>query len=101
MHPLFTAFLDGAEATGIPRFDSANGALMEADSGCAVRDENIRDGDTMTCVHRAETAACRKEKLLLALPVDEDPMNHSVAAPASTSSTPTGTSPNTARACPS
>ncbi|MFJ6018847.1 GMC family oxidoreductase [Nocardiopsis alba] len=44
VHPLFTAFLDGAEAAGIPRFDSANGVLMEKDSGCAVRDENIHDG---------------------------------------------------------
>ncbi|MEU3230839.1 GMC family oxidoreductase [Nocardiopsis alba] len=44
VHPLFTAFLDGAEENGIPRFDSANGVLMEEDSGCAVRDENIHDG---------------------------------------------------------
>ncbi|MFE8005951.1 hypothetical protein [Streptomyces sp. NPDC057418] len=27
----------------------------------------------MTCVHRAETAACRKEKLLLGLPADDGP----------------------------
>ncbi|WP_158892739.1 GMC family oxidoreductase [Amycolatopsis anabasis] len=44
VHPLFTAFLDGAEAAGIPRFDSPNGALMEKDTGCAVRDENIHAG---------------------------------------------------------
>lgn len=52
VHPLFTAFLDGAEATGIPRFDSANGALMEADSGCSVRDENIHDGVRQTPFRR-------------------------------------------------
>ncbi|WP_069774272.1 hypothetical protein [Streptomyces agglomeratus] len=27
----------------------------------------------MTCVHRAETAVCRKEKLLLGLPADDGP----------------------------
>ncbi|WP_086764813.1 hypothetical protein [Streptomyces bobili] len=27
----------------------------------------------MTCVHRAETAECRKEKLLLGLPADDGP----------------------------
>ncbi|WP_016905572.1 GMC family oxidoreductase [Streptomyces xiaopingdaonensis] len=52
VHPLFTAFLDGAEATGMSRFDSANGALMEADSGCAVRDENIHDGVRQTPFRR-------------------------------------------------
>lgn len=48
VHPLFTAFLDGAEATGIPRFGSANGVLMEANSGGAVREENIHDGVRQT-----------------------------------------------------
>ncbi|GAA2066456.1 GMC family oxidoreductase N-terminal domain-containing protein [Streptomyces albiaxialis] len=52
VHPLFTAFLDGAEATGIDRFDSANGALMETDSGCAVRDENIHNGVRQTPFRR-------------------------------------------------
>jgi choline dehydrogenase len=52
VHPLFTAFLDGAEAAGIPRFDSPNGVLMEASSGCAVRDENIHDGVRQTPFRR-------------------------------------------------
>ena len=52
VHPLFTAFLDGAEAAGIPRFDSANGTLMEANSGCAVRDENIHNGVRQTPFRR-------------------------------------------------
>ncbi|MDJ1137220.1 GMC family oxidoreductase [Streptomyces iconiensis] len=52
VHPLFSAFLDGAEATGISRFDSANGAMMEKDSGCAVRDENIHDGVRQTPFRR-------------------------------------------------
>ncbi|MFE2936238.1 GMC family oxidoreductase [Streptomyces sp. NPDC059278] len=52
VHPLFTAFLDSAEATGIPRFGSANGVLMEANSGGAVRDENIHDGMRQTPFRR-------------------------------------------------
>lgn len=44
VHPLFSAFLDGAESAGATRYDSANGELMEASSGCAVREENIHDG---------------------------------------------------------
>ncbi|MCW4459924.1 GMC family oxidoreductase [Microbacterium sp. MPKO10] len=44
VHPLFTSFLDGAEAVGIPRFDSSNGILMESAFGSAVREENIHDG---------------------------------------------------------
>ncbi|MEU4203312.1 GMC family oxidoreductase N-terminal domain-containing protein [Streptomyces sp. NPDC045470] len=48
VHPLFTAFLDGAEATGVSRFDSSNGALMEKDAGCSVRDENYHAGVRQT-----------------------------------------------------
>ncbi|MFG2550059.1 integrase SAM domain protein [Streptomyces sp. NPDC048581] len=36
-------------------------------------DTDIHHGEAMTCVHRAETAACRKEKLLLGLPDDDGP----------------------------
>ncbi|WP_406447093.1 hypothetical protein OG782_00075 [Streptomyces sp. NBC_00876] len=32
----------------------------------------------MTCVHRAETAACGKEKLLLGLPADDGPDEESL-----------------------
>ena len=52
VHPLFAAFLDAAEGTGIPRFDSPNGALMETRSGCAVRDENIHNGVRQTPFRR-------------------------------------------------
>lgn len=52
VHPLFTAFLDGAETTGLPRFDSPNGAMMEENSGCAVRDENNHDGVRQTPFRR-------------------------------------------------
>ena len=52
VHPLFTAFLDGAETTGIPRFDSPNGVLMETNSGGAVRDENIHNGVRQTPFRR-------------------------------------------------
>ncbi|MEV0275654.1 GMC family oxidoreductase N-terminal domain-containing protein [Streptomyces sp. NPDC050610] len=45
VHPLFSTMLDAAEAQGIPRFDSANGALMEQARGCSVRDENIEAGE--------------------------------------------------------
>ncbi|MFI2369907.1 site-specific integrase [Streptomyces sp. NPDC018833] len=39
----------------------------------AQTDTDIHHGEAMTCVHRAETAACRKEKLLLGLPADDGP----------------------------
>ncbi|MFG2440795.1 hypothetical protein [Streptomyces sp. NPDC048508] len=36
-------------------------------------DPDIHHGDAMTCVHRVETAECRKEKLALGLAVDSGP----------------------------
>ncbi|MEU3175273.1 MULTISPECIES: hypothetical protein [unclassified Streptomyces] len=36
-------------------------------------DTDIHHGEAMACVHRAETAECRKEKLLLGLPADDGP----------------------------
>ncbi|MCX5327915.1 MULTISPECIES: hypothetical protein [unclassified Streptomyces] len=39
----------------------------------AQTDIDIHHGEAMTCVHRAETAACRKEKLLLGLPAGDGP----------------------------
>ncbi|MGW7363932.1 site-specific integrase [Streptomyces sp. NPDC054841] len=36
-------------------------------------DPDIHHGEAMTCVHRAETAACRKEKVALGLPADSGP----------------------------
>lgn len=36
-------------------------------------DPDIHHGEAMTCVHRAETAACRKERHALGLPADGGP----------------------------
>ncbi|MFE6667345.1 hypothetical protein ACFVFH_27755 [Streptomyces sp. NPDC057697] len=36
-------------------------------------DTDIHRSEAMTCVHRAETAECREEKLLLGLPADDGP----------------------------
>ncbi|GAX58587.1 integrase SAM domain protein [Streptomyces olivochromogenes] len=36
-------------------------------------DPDIHHGEAMTCVHRAETAVCNKEKLALGLPADSAP----------------------------
>ncbi len=36
-------------------------------------DPDIHHGDAMTCVHRAETAECRREKLALGPPADSGP----------------------------
>lgn len=36
-------------------------------------DTDIHHGEAMTCVYRVETAMCRKEKLLLGLPADDEP----------------------------
>jgi choline dehydrogenase len=43
-HPFFTAMLEGAESTGLRRFENPNGRMMEADGGCAVTDEIVRGG---------------------------------------------------------
>ncbi|WP_424921737.1 site-specific integrase [Streptomyces sp. wa1] len=46
-------------------------------------DTDIHHGEAMTCVHRAETAECRKEKLLLGLAADngpDDSLCHSTCA---------------------
>lgn len=67
----------------------------------AQTDTDIHHGDAMTCVHRAEPRHAARRSSCSGCPPTTDPMNHSAAAPASTSPTPTGTSPNTARACPS
>ncbi|WP_218136593.1 GMC family oxidoreductase [Actinacidiphila guanduensis] len=48
VHPLFTSYLDAAQSVGLPRFDSSNGAMMEKDTGCAVREENIHAGQRQT-----------------------------------------------------
>ncbi|MEI9983942.1 MAG: GMC family oxidoreductase [Aliidongia sp.] len=43
-HPFAFAVLDAAEAAGLPRFENANGKLMESNAGCAVADEIILEG---------------------------------------------------------
>jgi choline dehydrogenase len=43
-HPFFTAMLEGAESTGLRRFENPNGRMMEAEGGCAVTDEIVREG---------------------------------------------------------
>ena len=44
LHPFFSAALEAAESTGLKRFENPNGRMMEADSGCAVVDEIVKDG---------------------------------------------------------
>ncbi len=41
-HPFFSALLDGAKSTGRRRFESQNGRMMEAEGGCAVVDEIVK-----------------------------------------------------------
>jgi choline dehydrogenase-like flavoprotein len=43
-HPFSFALLEGAASVGLPCFSNANGRIMEADAGCALIDETIRDG---------------------------------------------------------
>ena len=42
--PAALALLEAAQDNGIPTFDSQNGAMMEAEGGCALTDVLIRDG---------------------------------------------------------
>ena len=42
--PLAEATVEAAALAGIPRFDSANGAMMEAPDGAAIAELRIRDG---------------------------------------------------------
>ena len=44
LHPFFDALLEAAESNGFHRFENAGGRMMEADGGCAVVDEIIKDG---------------------------------------------------------
>jgi choline dehydrogenase len=44
LHPFFSAALEAAESTGLKRFENPNGRMMEADNGCAVVDEIVKDG---------------------------------------------------------
>jgi choline dehydrogenase len=44
LHPFFDSLLEAAESNGFPRFENANGRMMEADGGCAVVDEIVKDG---------------------------------------------------------
>src|SRR5262249_23669032 len=41
LHPFSEAVLEAAASTGLRRFESANGRMMEAESGCAVVDETV------------------------------------------------------------
>lgn len=43
-HPIAQALIDAAVATGIPRFDSPNGAMMEAPGGAALSDVRLHEG---------------------------------------------------------
>jgi choline dehydrogenase-like flavoprotein len=43
-HPFFDSLLEAAESAGMRRFENANGRMMEADGGCAVVDEIVKDG---------------------------------------------------------
>jgi len=43
-HPFFAAALDSMDAQGIQRFETMNGALWEAPSGCAYVDETVHAG---------------------------------------------------------
>jgi choline dehydrogenase len=42
--PLALATIEGARAVGIPRFDSPNGAMMEAGAGTSLAELRVRDG---------------------------------------------------------
>lgn len=44
LHPFFSAALEAAESTGLKRFENPNGRMMEADGGCSVVDEIVKDG---------------------------------------------------------
>jgi choline dehydrogenase len=43
-HPFAFAVLEAAQSAGIPRYPNANGAMMEADSGCSLVEETVCDG---------------------------------------------------------
>jgi choline dehydrogenase len=43
-HAFALALLDAAAEAGVERFENSSGRMMEAAGGCAVVDENVRDG---------------------------------------------------------
>ena len=44
LHPFFGALLEAAESNGFKRFENQNGRMMEADGGCSVVDEIVKEG---------------------------------------------------------
>jgi choline dehydrogenase len=43
-HDFSAALLEGASSAGLKQFPNANGRMMEAEGGCALVDETVRDG---------------------------------------------------------
>jgi choline dehydrogenase len=53
--PLALATLEGARSVGIPTFENANGAMMEAEAGASIADLRVRDDGTRESVFRSYT----------------------------------------------
>jgi choline dehydrogenase len=47
-HPVALAMLQGAKEIGLPHYDNANGAMMEADRGVAIGDLRVQDGQRLS-----------------------------------------------------
>jgi choline dehydrogenase len=54
-HPLATATVEAARSVGIPTFENANGAMMEAQAGASITDVRVRDDRTRESVFRSYT----------------------------------------------
>jgi hypothetical protein len=64
----------GTRLAGVARFSGrVVGSVRSVERLLTTADPDIHHGEGMTCVHRAETAECRKEKLTLGLPEDTGP----------------------------
>jgi choline dehydrogenase len=54
-HPLAAATAAAARSVGIPTFENANGAMMEAQAGASITDMRVRDDRTRVSVFRSYT----------------------------------------------
>jgi choline dehydrogenase len=57
-HPVAPATLEAARSVGIPTFENANGAMMEAEAGASITDMRVRDDRTRESVFRSYTYPC-------------------------------------------
>ncbi len=66
-HPVATAMVEAAAASGIPTFDSPNGQMMEGDGGAALTDLIVQDGRRASIFRAYVWPRCHQPNLTVLL----------------------------------